>query len=109
MEEEDIPMTTCHTHEGHYDFLVIPFGLCNTLSIFMSFMKKIFRLILCKFVLLFFGDVLIYNKTWASQVEHVDIALQLQQDHQLLPENSECVFETSKFEYLGHLVSQERM
>ena len=34
MKEADIPKTTFHTHEGHYDFLVIPFGLCNAPSTF---------------------------------------------------------------------------
>jgi hypothetical protein len=29
MKEADIPKTTFRTHEGHYDFRVMPFGLCN--------------------------------------------------------------------------------
>jgi hypothetical protein len=29
MKETDIPKTDFKTHEGHYKFLVMPFGLCN--------------------------------------------------------------------------------
>jgi hypothetical protein len=29
MKEDDIPKTAFHTHKGHYEFLVMPFGLCN--------------------------------------------------------------------------------
>ena len=34
MKEADIPNTTFRTHEGHYEFLVMPFGLCNAPSTF---------------------------------------------------------------------------
>jgi hypothetical protein len=34
MKESDIPKMTFRTHEGHYEFLVMPFGLCNAPSTF---------------------------------------------------------------------------
>ena len=43
MKNEDITKTTFITHEGHYEFLVMNFGLTNALSAFQGLMNSIFN------------------------------------------------------------------
>jgi hypothetical protein len=106
MKEENIPKTTFRTHESHYEFLVMPFGLCNAPSTFQSLMNHVFHPFLHHFVLVFFDDILIYRKTWTNHLSHVDKVLNLLSQHQLLLKQSKCDFGASKVEYLGHLVGK---
>ena len=85
----------------------MPFGLTNAPSTFQGFMNSIFKPLLRKFVLVFFDDILIYNKSWEDHVQHVDKVLQLLGAHQLYVKPSKCFFGVQEVEYLGNIVSHE--
>lgn len=72
MREVDTPKTSFSTHEGYYEFLVLPFGLYNAPSTCKILMKIILWLSLHIFILVFFDDILIYSNTWAAHLQNFD-------------------------------------
>ena len=61
------------------------------------------------FVVVFIDDILIYSKTEEEHNEHLKIVLQELRDHQLFAKFSKCDFFKDKIQYLGHVVTKERI
>lgn len=106
MNPADIHKTDFRMHEGHYEFLVMPFGLTNKSSTFQGLMNDIYRSFLRKFILVFFDDILIYNRSLSEHAEHLRMALGVLRTHTLFDKRSKCSFACPRIEYLGHYIDK---
>ena len=81
IKEEDIYNIDFRTRYGHYEFVVVPFGLTNAIATFMCLMNSVFNGYLDKFVLLFLDDILTYSKNEEEHEEQLRMDLQLLMEH----------------------------
>ena len=107
IKPEDIPKASFRTRYGHYEFLVMSFGLTNAPAAFMDLMNRVFKEYLDKFVIVFIDDILIYSRTREEHVEHLRIALQRLKEKQLYAKFSKCEFWLEDVQFLGHIVSKD--
>jgi hypothetical protein len=107
MQADDIPMTAFCTHEGHYEFLVMPYGLTSAPLTFQALMNDVFKPFLCHFILVFFHDILIYNNSLADHLVHLQAVLEVQLHQKLFAKLSKCRFVVEEVDYLGHLISRK--
>ncbi|KAK2436721.1 hypothetical protein QL285_021693 [Trifolium repens] len=107
VREEDVQKTAFRSRYGHYEYLVMPFGVTNAPAIFMDYMNRIFHTFLDKFVVVFIDDILIYSKDEEEHEEHLRLVLQVQRDRKLYANPSKCEFWMKTVNFLGHVISEE--
>jgi hypothetical protein len=101
VEKQNIPKTTNY---GHYEFVILPFGLTNAPTSFMSLMNSYY---LGKFVLVFLYDILIYSKYKEEHMEHLKAIFESLKTNKLFVEKRKNNFGAIQVYYLGHVVSDK--
>ena len=105
IREGDEHKTAFQTRYGLYEFLVLPFGLCNAPSTFMTWMNDVLRDFIDDFVLVYLDDILIYSRNVSEHVNHVDRVLQRLSSLDLKLKASKCFLALHELTFLGHIVS----
>ena len=92
---------------GHYEFLVMSFGLTNAPMTFMNLMNRVFRSYVDRFIVVFIDNILVYSKDREDHDTHLQVVLETLRREQLYAKMSKCEFWLRKVSFLGHIVSEE--
>ncbi|CAA0830064.1 Uncharacterized mitochondrial protein AtMg00860, partial [Striga hermonthica] len=104
IRESDISKTTFHTRYGHYEFVVMPFGLSNAPAVSMDLMNRVFHPFLDQFFIVFIDNILVYSRYIDHHKEHLRIVLKTLRREKLYAKFSKCEFWLDRVAFLGHIV-----
>jgi len=107
VKADDVQKTAFRSRYGHYEYVVMSFGVTNAPAVFMDYMNKIFRPFLDKFVVVFIDDILIYSKTQEEHAKHLRLVLSVLREKQLYAKLSKCELLMNEVQFLGHMISAQ--
>ncbi|GBG77132.1 hypothetical protein CBR_g23458 [Chara braunii] len=99
--------TAFKTRYGHFEWLVMSFGLTNAPATFQAAMTTEFRHMLDRFVLIYLDDILVYSRSLDEHVEHLRTVLEWQRQAKYKANHDKCEFARQELEYLGHYVTPQ--
>ena len=89
---------------GHFEYTVMPFGLCNAPGTFQHYMNDMFCNFLDKFLIIYLDNLLIYLDTLAEHKKHVRMVLETLREAELCLKPSKCEFHVQEVSFLAFVV-----
>jgi len=107
LAEQSSAMTAFRTRFGHYEYTVLPMGLCNAPGTFMHVMNSVFRKQLDRFMLVFLDDIFIYSSTEEEHISHLREVLEVLRREKLYLKPIKCEWMLPEVEFLGHRIGRD--
>ena len=104
MDPDSVEKTAFITNEGHYEWLVMPFGLKNAPATFQRIIQHILSERLYKGVLNYLDDIMIYSETVKEHLETLEFVFNKMRENNIKLKMSKCKFMQTEVEFLGHVI-----
>jgi hypothetical protein len=108
VDPADIPKTAFATTSGLYEFLVMPFGLCNAPQTFQRLMHQVLRG--CEpFSAVYLDDIIIFSRSFQEHLDHIKAILNRIREFGLSLKLSKCRFGSTSAVFLGHRIENGKL
>lgn len=99
--------TAFRTRFGSFEYLVLPFGLCNAPATFQAYIDQCLREFVDKSVIVYLDDILIFSENEEEHEDHVKQVLAKLLEWRLFCKLEKCRFSVKEVEFLGYIVSDQ--
>ncbi|KAG3154396.1 hypothetical protein PC128_g22363 [Phytophthora cactorum] len=103
MEEESIPKTAFTCQHGLYEWLIMPFGLCNVVPAFERLMETVLVDLKWQMCLVYPDGFVIFSKDFPSHLVRVRQVLTRFREAQFKLKMKKCHWGRSQVALLGHI------
>ena len=94
---------------GMYEFLRMPYGLCNAPATFQRLMQNCLGELNLTYALVYLDDVIVYSKTEEDHLRRLQAVFERFHEHGLKLKPSKCSFLRKQIIFLGHEISADSM
>lgn len=107
MEPEDKEKTAFSTCFGHWQFKVLPFGLCNAPATFERLMEKVLKDLSWSTALVYLDDIIVHGQTFAEEMARLRALFVRLREARLKVNPKKCLLFARRVKFLGHIVSAQ--
>jgi transposase InsO family protein len=104
IREGDEWKTAFRTRYGHFEYLVMPFGLANAPATFQAYINHALSDLLDMVCVVYLDDILIFSNNDEEHTKHVRMVLERLRQYKLYANPAKCQFRTQEVEFLGFVV-----
>lgn len=109
VDDDSVRFTSFIVPDGQYEFLKVPFGLCNSPAVFQRHIRAVFRdLIADGTVSSYLDDLIVAAKTDEENLRKLEKVLQIASEYGLIINWGKCQFLVKTVDYLGYVVEAGR-
>jgi hypothetical protein len=109
VKEEHKHKTAFVTSRGLFEFVVMPFGLCNAPATFQRLMDTVIKPEYRSFIETYVDDVMTHSQSFTEHVGHLETLLNLLREHKLVVKLTKCKFAQREVKFLGHILSEGQL
>ncbi|HEX4851665.1 MAG TPA: reverse transcriptase family protein, partial [Puia sp.] len=103
MDPNSVEKTAFSTPAGQWEWLLMPFGLCNAPATFQRLTNRLVEGL--PFCAVYLDDIIVYSTSWQEHIEHLRELFGRIRSANLRMKPKKCEFACRRLLFLGHVIS----